>query len=350
MAPSSPTPEHSNTSASPKFAAFHITDVVYKEVRGVGIPASILVPKDIQPGTHPVMVRWHGGGFCTGHRLFDEWYISSPFPPSLQHQTDELTIRRMGDWILQLALRHAAILVMPDYRLLPEARGTDILADVHSFTTWLSTPGNLSAHLPEPITPDLTTLLVTGESAGGWLALQSARLAPDRVAAVIAHYPMLDLRDAHYTADHEKRLFDPPMPQLDRALLRDFVAGLRGDEVVSSAVPPARGELFASMLQQGSYGRFFGEASELYPLDVLGRGAWVPPPTWILHGEGDTVIPVEGTHRYVEVLRERCPAAAVHVSVREGDHGFDNVPPPAALSDGWVKEGTDFVEKYWPKR
>jgi cephalosporin-C deacetylase-like acetyl esterase len=56
-----------------KFSAFNVVDVNYKEVNGVGIPASILVPKEARTGVHPVLVRWHGGCFITGHRMFPDW-------------------------------------------------------------------------------------------------------------------------------------------------------------------------------------------------------------------------------------------------------------------------------------
>ena len=56
-----------------KFSAFNVIDANYKEVNGVGIPASILVPKDAGTGVHPLLVRWHGGCLITGHRMFPDW-------------------------------------------------------------------------------------------------------------------------------------------------------------------------------------------------------------------------------------------------------------------------------------
>ena len=61
-----------------KFSAFNVTDVNYKEVNGVGIAASILTPKDARLGAHPVLVRWHGGCFITGHRMFPDWVCIGP--------------------------------------------------------------------------------------------------------------------------------------------------------------------------------------------------------------------------------------------------------------------------------
>ena len=66
-------PIPADMAVAPKFSAFNVTDVNYKEVNGVGIAASILTPKDARSGTHPVLVRWHGGCFITGHRMFPDW-------------------------------------------------------------------------------------------------------------------------------------------------------------------------------------------------------------------------------------------------------------------------------------
>lgn len=59
--------------AQTKFDAFEIRDTYYKEVDGHRIPVSVLSPKHSQGGECPVMVRWHGGGFVTGERLFADW-------------------------------------------------------------------------------------------------------------------------------------------------------------------------------------------------------------------------------------------------------------------------------------
>jgi acetyl esterase/lipase len=108
--------------AGAKFDPFSITDVTYKTVNHVPIEASILIPKLItgeRPGKYPLVVRWHGGFWMTGHRLFADWFPS---------------------FVLEWALKHNAIVVTPDYRLLPEANGTDILNDMKDFFAWLRNP------------------------------------------------------------------------------------------------------------------------------------------------------------------------------------------------------------------
>jgi len=69
--------------------------------------------------------------------------------------------------VLDFALRNSAIIVNPDYRLLPEATGNEILDDVSDFWAWLRGVfvGEMD-RLGTGIAPDLHNILVRGESAG----------------------------------------------------------------------------------------------------------------------------------------------------------------------------------------
>lgn len=121
-----------------------------------------------------------------------------------------------------------------------------------------------------------------------------------------------------------------------RGLVDDFVkewqAG-HGERVVSAAFPPeARSELAISIVQHGRYLEVLGPEEELLPfrnLEKVGSGG--VPAMWIFHGKGDTFVPVEGSERFVEVLRERHPEAEVKLSVVEGEHGCDNVEGVSTL-------------------
>lgn len=256
----------------------------------------------------------------------------------------------MGDWVLKFAETRNAILITPDYRLMPEASGLDILDDVRDFYNWLAKPDSLKTYLPEGVSADVDNILATGESAGGWLALQSAMLPASRqqVKAVIAHYPMIDMRDPYYTEDYEKQIFTPVAPQLPKDILADHISNLKGSEVVTSAMPPDRVPLVISSLQQGRFGEILGDDSSLYPIEVLDSIDSMPP-TWILHGKEDTVILAEGSYQYEKALREKLPEAKLHVSYQSGDHGFDN-GPDTSLETEWVKEGVEFIEQCWPRK
>ncbi len=258
---------------------------------------------------------------------------------------------RFGHWLLEYATSRKAIVITADYRMLPEANALDILQDIRDLFDWIATPNNLEAHLPPGIAPDLDHLLVTGESAGGWLALQAALLpAPRRkISAVIARYPMIDMRDPHYTEDYEKHLFTPTAPQLDRSILKNYLKSMKAGDVVTTATPPDRVPLVISFMQQGVYKTHFGDDGILYPLEVLDTVDDLPP-TWIFHGDADTVIPVDGTHKYEKLLKEKLPDAKVRFHYeKDADHGFDNASS-VSLDTEWVKDGVDFISQYWPER
>lgn len=74
-----------------------------------------------------------------------------------------------SSWILDYAERSDAIIVSPNYRLLPEATGDDILQDINDFWNWLH-EGGLSECLKMAgyvdLTVELSQLLLLGESAG----------------------------------------------------------------------------------------------------------------------------------------------------------------------------------------
>ncbi|EME84087.1 uncharacterized protein MYCFIDRAFT_202888 [Pseudocercospora fijiensis CIRAD86] len=312
-----------------KYASFDIIDTAYKHIHGVPIPTSILVPKQLPSGKHPVLVRWHGGGFGTGHRLFAEWF---------------------GDWTLNLALRHSAIVISPDYRLMPESKGVDILQDAADFYSWLF--DKAPEALPQGIDIDLLKILVTGESAGGWLALQAGFLIPDRVGAIISHYPMVDMRSPHFTQKYEKQLMETP--QIDPQILDEYVVKMKPGSIVTSRIPPEGSEFVAIMFQQGSFPKYFGTEKELHPLEML-ETATSFPPIWLIHGTKDSMVPVASTEKFAAALEKVLPDTPSYVTMQEGEeHGFDLHDAasggPASLETDWVKSGLEFVDKYWPDK
>lgn len=231
-----------------RFREFDIHDVVYKTVNGCNIPASVLVRKSCRDGRHPVIVRWHGGGLVNGHRLYGQW--AAPY-------------------ILEFARRTDAIMVFPDYRLLPGIESSlDVLDDVTDFFAWLFA-GGISGVLDPRISADLDSVLVCGESAGGWLALQSGFLQKDgRIRAIIAQYPMIDMRDEHWSASGTHKYLQGAAFVNPEDLEKYYS---EEEKTVSSRVPPGGGEIYLSLVQRGLYSKAFGEDSSLFPLELLDR-------------------------------------------------------------------------------
>jgi acetyl esterase/lipase len=90
-------------------------------------------------------------------------------------------------WLLTLAQSHSAIVVSPDYTLLPSPNGlSDITADIATFWKWLheSLPSILSERaLSHSI--DFSRILVHGGSAGGYLAASAALSHPREIRSTL---------------------------------------------------------------------------------------------------------------------------------------------------------------------
>ncbi|KAF2090553.1 alpha/beta-hydrolase [Saccharata proteae CBS 121410] len=307
--------------ASEHFAGFDIHDATYKRVNDQPIDLSILVPKQIQPGPRPVLVKFHGGGLVTGSRLYKDWFHT---------------------WILQYATRHSAIIVTPDYRLLPESKGLDILEDIQDFWRW--TEHQLPRFLGSfNLEADLKHILATGDSAGGWLAAQSAFERPDLVKATIGQYPMLDLRAPHYTQAYEKHPCGAPM--LDNLIVDNAIRAVKPGRICTSAEPPERSDIVFSAFQHGRFGELLGQDRRLYPMERLeDMKGFKMPPMLIIHGSEDSAVPVEGSENFVKQCKELQPDTEVKLVVQKGDHGFDGVN---TLEDEWLSNALGLVTKAW---
>jgi len=98
------------------------------------------------------------------------------------------------DWALNYCIQSNAIWVTPDYRLMPESTGLEILEDLDDFWSWVDK--GLGGYLESVGRGGLVEgggknrVLVYGESAGGYLAIQSVLRRKGGVKAVIAAYPV----------------------------------------------------------------------------------------------------------------------------------------------------------------
>lgn len=251
------------------------------------------------------------------------------------------------NWILELALLNDAIIVSADYRLLPEATGTDILADLSDLWKWVHS--NLQSFVSYTATAadapqiDFTQILVVGDSSGGWLAVQSALTQPaGSIKGVIGLYPQLDMHDPFYTTKFEKHLFG--MPMLPTEVVDAHIAATTPGTVVTSALLPFRLDITCSIIQNGRMLEFLGDRKELFPIEMVALAEHMPA-VLIVHGKEDSAVPVGGSERFVNALKKKkLPGSAVRLDVRPGDHGFDG---DATLKDEWLKEDANFITGHW---
>jgi acetyl esterase/lipase len=241
-------------------------------------------------------------------------------------------------WALDYCLQNSAMIVAADYRLMPECNGSDIMEDLSDFWTWVR--DGLQSHLSTVrpgIEADLEKVIAYGESAGGTLAIQSGFVQPPGfIKAVIAAYPGLN--------SGVKRAA-PIMgaPTIPPNILEEFLKSIEPGKIVTSAEPPARMHIALSIAQQGRTLEFFGADERLFPVSVL-QTLDDMPFVLILHGKDDTAVPVEGSVRFAELVRQKFGSGKVDLRIEPGEHGFDG---SATLDMPWLKEGLNRVTELW---
>jgi len=356
-----------------KFAPFSISTHTYKMVDGHPILADVFIPKSLldldrasteRSKKRPLMIRIHGGALVGGQRDHAVWCTG---------------------WLLSLAIEHNAIIVAPDYRVMPESTVLDLLDDLEDFMIWVE------KELPSVIRNttklddkqcldiDLGRTLIAGDSAGGYCAIQMAlshfnASSSVNIRALVAIYPMLNLRAPHWTQPYAKQLMG--IPQFPASVIDDHLAAIRAlpaKPVVSNALMPGtpRGILGIALIQHGRMGEFYGVDAEeldtagsrrLHPEDRIKEGAKLPP-TLIVHGKNDTLVPVKFTDEFVELARklnafvvsgdeshnawkasQKVEGGLMYAKV-DGEHGFDfDLDPEKEL---WIKDGLDFIQEVW---
>lgn len=311
----------------PKFSPFNVSEAIYKTVNGQNIPAYVLIPKEIKPGNHPVIIRWHGGFLITGSALYPDWF---------------------ANWTVDWALSHSAIMIAPNHRLLPESTGPEILSDINDFYSWLSTelPGYLST-INSSITADLSKVVVMGESAGGYIAilsgLNAAKYSRLDIKSVLAQFPALDFRSPFFAEPGVKTILGAP--QVPSAVLETHIAGMEKGKIVTSVFPPGRMDLCLVAVQQGKFLELLGDMPELYPFDVLDKVEKKDVPYMsIFHGKQDSAVPVEGSEKFLEKAEKVLGAGKVDLYIGEGEHGFDK---EVTTATPWLKEVLRKVDGAW---
>lgn len=179
------------------------------------------------------------------------------------------------------------------------------------------------------------------------MAVQSVLLGETKgVKAVIAHYPMIDLKDAWYSEPGRKVVWGqtPSFPEgwLDQQL---EIAAKSAKPVTERIPEDGEPDLFVATLLEGRYTEILGSDSSLFPLEnlkTIKEQGEALAPIWMFHGEQDTIIPMDGTLKFVEKAQE-----GVYERIIPGaEHGFDD--DSVNLDTDWVVEGREWLKNHWP--
>jgi acetyl esterase/lipase len=240
-----------------------------------GVPAERVTPAGGDP--RRVLVHLHGGGYCVG-------------TPAIA----------LG-WAARLAAATGVTVVLPDYRLAPE----------HPYPAALDDASSVWAALRDEHDP--ADLLLSGDSAGGGLALALAGRLRDQAAGLPAGLvlisPWLDL-----TAD---RAADARLARRDPMLRADWLAACATAYAAPQPLShPDISPLFA-------------------PLDGL-------PPTLVQAG-GDDVL-VSDARRFVAAAA--AAGVPVHATIAPGLwHDFPLQAGMIAAADSAVRQAALFVSR-----
>ncbi len=247
----------------------HLRGVEFARYGDRALHLDVYQPQAPAPGLRPAIVQVHGGGWVVGTRA--EQGI-----PLLNH----------------LAV-HGWVGFNIDYRLSPAATFPDHLVDVKRAIAWVR------EHAADyGADPDFICL--TGGSAGGHLCALAALTADDpayqpgfedadtSVAAAVPFYGVYDLTDSE---------------------------GIYYSELLEWVL---EGFVFKASL--ADHPELYRSAS---PTHRVHPGA---PPFCVLHGDRDTLVPVDDARRFVRELRAVSDEPVVYAELAGAEHAFDIVP------------------------
>lgn len=248
-------------------------DVVYARHGRRAMRLDVVAPADLPPTARaPVFVYVHGGAWVIGNK------------------------RQQGRPTLHRLARAGWVCVSLNYRLSPRATFPDHLLDVKRALVWVKQ--HIADHGGDP-----AFVVIGGGSAGAHLASLAALTAnvaeyqrehPDVDTAVqgcVAYYGVYDLADRDGTFPH--RAF--------RRLLMERVVMKRR---------------FADAPEE------FDKAS---PRWRVARAASIPP-FMLLHGDRDSLAPLDGARRFRDALRATSAAPVVWAELPGAQHAFELFP------------------------
>ena len=266
-----------------------MTTVTYKIVGGHEIHANVHEPAT--EGIGPAILFIHGGALIMGNR---NW-IS---PEQLAKYTEA------GFTVVSI-----------DYRLAPEAKLPEIVADVEDAYTWMRTEGSARFAF------DPDRIGVVGYSAGGYLTLLAGDRFRPRPRALVSFYGYGDLTGPWYSQPS-------PFYNQSEAIQEERARAVIGASTISEDMSPTSGRsaFYRYCRQRGIWpeevsGHHPSEGDWFAPFEPLRNVSPSYPPTLLLHGEADTDVPFEQSVLMAEQLARH---GVVHEMVTDPEwgHGF----------------------------
>jgi acetyl esterase/lipase len=236
---------------------------------------------------------------------------------------------------LDLALEHDAVVVTPDYRLMPESQFPDMVEDLRDFWHWVDS--DLERLLDHNV--DTRNVAIVGESAGGYLSAQSVLLGFSKHAAVVMlQYPALAIR--RHLAFVQNA---PGDRQALVASLDEYIAKMEPGSVLTRAKFSTRMDLALGSMQSNRLVDL-DKYPDLDPITSVETAERIPP-IFLFHGVDDTSVGFGDSQAWAEKLEKLRPDVPIHAVFPPGEHVLDKFD---TLKAPWLSEPIAFVRQYWP--
>jgi acetyl esterase/lipase len=280
----------------------------YKVVDGCEIKADVF---QAEPGARKPAVMWiHGGALIMGTRKSPE--------PRFQAEL----------------LKRGFIIVSIDYRLAPETKLPEIVADVQDAWQWMRGEGSQRFG----IDPD--RIAIAGGSAGGYLTLMSGFCQKPRPRALVSYYGYGDITGPWYTQPDE---FYRRQPLVSK------------EESYQSVGSRALSELPISNQRRRFY--LYCRQNGIWPNEVSGHDPhgepqWFAPycpirnvtadypPTFLIHGTDDTDVPYAESKNMAAKLAES-NVKHEFITVAGAGHGLSGAKSDEVAE--FARRAADFV-------
>jgi acetyl esterase/lipase len=267
---------------------------VYKTVEGVDIHADVYRGADER--VRPVVVWIHGGALINGGR------------------------GGVPEQIRGLCREQGYVLFSLDYRLAPETKLPEIIADLKDAFVWIRAEG------PKLFAADPTRLVVTGGSAGGYLTMMSGVVVDPKPTALVAFWGYGDVDGDWYAKPSEFYRTSAPMVEKDAALAAVGKGIVTGTDAMAADQRQARGKYYLYLRQNGLWTK---EVSGFDPSDTKQIDPYCPvrnitpdyPPILMIHGTDDSDVPYS---KSADMARELKRHGVKHelVTVQRAGHGL----------------------------
>ncbi|CAO1616993.1 unnamed protein product [Sympodiomycopsis kandeliae] len=307
----------------------------YTSPKSPAIHLDVHIPKPIHDASLRTMMYFHAGGLLQSSR-------KGIAPHMLRSITDK-----------------GIALISVDYRLAPQVKVSDIQEDVAKAFNYIVY--ELGRQLPSGPVLDMDNLVVTGSSAGGWLALMLGlgmlesvgvkEVDRRRIKGLAAIYPITDVGDSWWDQARPP-MIKPMWPDEMFEKLADPNAPVESSTEGTPQTNP-RTQFYHYAQKEGLFRKYLFTESQLssdwltktsvskHIANAQDLSSW--PNIHLTHGDNDTAVPSQQSSDVYNALKDRGYDRVTYDQIQGKNHMFDAFDEFEDMKTFW-----EFVHNQWP--